>query len=191
MAERQLATSLCGIRNDHLARYLWAAERLGDRGRVIDAACGCGYGSSILADRGFSVTAFDIAPDAIEYARSHWDRPGIDWRICDLSSPEFAASDAVVSFETIEHLADPRQFLAAARTSAPRLIASVPNQDVIPFVRKRFPFHHRHYTTDEFAALLGECGWAVTEWFGQKDKFSDVHQRLNGRTIVVDAARVE
>mgnify|MGYP001394874467 CR=1 FL=1 len=191
MAERQLATSLCGIRNDHLARYLWAAERLGDRGRVIDAACGCGYGSSILADRGFTVTAFDIAPDAIEYARSHWDRPGIDWLICDLSSPEFASSDAVVSFETIEHLADPCQFLAAARTSAPRLIASVPNQDVIPFVRKRFPFHHRHYTTDEFAALLGECGWAVTEWFGQKDKFSDVHQGLNGRTIVVDAARVE
>ena len=191
MAERQLATSLSGIRNDHLARYLWASERLGDSGHVIDAACGCGYGSSILADRGFSVTAFDIAPDAIGYARSRWDRRAMDWRVCELSSAEFTASDAVVSFETIEHLADPRSFLAAARASAPRLIASVPNEDVIPFVRKRFPFHHRHYTVDEFAALLGECGWTITKLFGQKDKFSEVFPDVCGRTIVVDAVRVE
>lgn len=189
MAERQLASHLSGIRNDHLARYLWVSERLGDNGHVIDAACGCGYGSSVLADRGFNVTSIDIASDAIDYAKKHWDRPSITWRVGDLSTPELPHADFVVSFETVEHLRDPKPFLLAAHKAAPRLVVSVPNQNVIPFVKKRFPFHYRHYTLSEITGLLDECGWTVTDWFGQRDKFSMVWPQLDGRTIVVDAVR--
>lgn len=191
MAERQLATTLSGIRHDHLARYLWVSELLGDKGHVIDAACGCGYGSSVLADRGFDVTAIDIAKDALAYAKTHWDRPTIAWLVGNLEEPSLPDADAVVSFETVEHLIDPKPFLTAARKAAPRLVVSVPNQDVIPFDKKRFPFHHRHYTLNEVKELLAQCGWLVTAWFGQRDKYSVVWPELDGRTLVVDAVRVE
>jgi hypothetical protein len=137
------------------------------------------------------VTAIDLASDAIAYGKKHWDRPSIKWQVGDLSSPVLPKADAVVSFETVEHLKDPREFLLAAHRAAPRLVVSVPNQNVIPFVKKRFPFHYRHYTHHEIVTLLDECGWSVSSWFGQRDKFSLVWPELDGRTLVVDAVRSE
>lgn len=189
--ERQYKTNLGDIRADHLARYLWASDMIGPAGKAIDAACGCGYGSSILADRGLDVTALDISPEALAYGMRHWDRPSIAWGQCDLlCSPVLPNADVVVSFETVEHLKRPKKFLRAAREAAPRLILSVPNEEVIPFHASRFPFHCRHYTRRQLFKRLRECGWGVRAWFGQKDKHSLVVPELDGRTLIVDAIRV-
>ena len=53
----------------HLAVYEWIAERV--RGmRVIDMACGEGYGADLLAARGAaSVIGVDANPEAHEHAR--------------------------------------------------------------------------------------------------------------------------
>jgi 2-polyprenyl-3-methyl-5-hydroxy-6-metoxy-1,4-benzoquinol methylase len=190
--ERLYKSDLGDVRQDHLARYLWAAERLGDRGHIIDAACGCGYGSSILADRGCDVTAIDASDVALAYGRKHWDRPSITWsRMNLLDAPVLPQADAVVSFETVEHLKRPKVFLRAAYAAAPRLILSVPNETIYPWSRSKNPFHCRHYTRDQLFKRLRECGWKVTDWFGQRDKFSLVWPELEGRTLIVDAARIE
>ncbi|HEX8870421.1 MAG TPA: class I SAM-dependent methyltransferase, partial [Lentzea sp.] len=47
------------------------------RGRVLDAGCGTGDNALFLASRGFRVTGVDIAPSAIETARSRGD--GVEW----------------------------------------------------------------------------------------------------------------
>lgn len=188
--ERLYKSDLGDVRRDHLSRYLWAAERLGDHGRVVDAACGCGYGSSVLADRGCEVTAIDVSDVALACAKRHWDRPSIAWVKMDLlDAPDLPEADAVVSFETVEHLKRPKVFLRAAAVAAPRLILSVPNEDVFPYDPKRNPYHCRHYTKDQLFKRLRECGWTVTAWFGQKDKFSLVEPERIGRTLIVDAVR--
>jgi 2-polyprenyl-3-methyl-5-hydroxy-6-metoxy-1,4-benzoquinol methylase len=190
--ERIYKSDLDSVREDHLARYLWAAERIGDKGHVIDAACGCGYGSSVLADRGCDVTAIDVSGKALSYARQHWDRPSIDWLRMDLlEDPQLPQADVVVSFETVEHLKRPKLFLRAARLAAPRLIMSVPNEAVFPWSKAKNPFHCRHYTKEQLEKRLRECGWRVQAWFGQKDKFSLVWPDLEEcRTIIADAVRI-
>lgn len=186
--ERQVAPTVDGIRRDHVARYEFAAKVLQPGSRVIDFACGVGYGCSILADAGHRVRGFDLDPEAIAYGSEHYARDGVELAIGNGNAPgELSEADAAVCFETIEHLEDPRPLLKALRGAAPILIASVPNEDKIPYAGQLF--HHRHYTRQQFKALLQECGWCVTEWFGQDDQLAEVSDDPEGWTTIAVATR--
>ncbi len=173
------------VRADHVHRYGWAAERI--TGHVIDAGCNCGYGAAILADAGLIVAAFDLWFQGLEYARKHSARPGITWVKADFEGAfEFPVTGAVVAFEVVEHLDDPRPLLREARRVAGRLFASVPNQDEWPWQPRLAPVHKRHYTRGDFEALLNECGWTVASWWGQYGGDSPVEPEVSGRTLVVE-----
>ncbi len=190
--ERQVAPTIDGIRRDHVARYQWAAVRVPVGGRVIDFSCGIGYGTRILGDAGLIARGFDIDPEAIAYAKEHYQpRPGFpEYLIRDATSPrDLGSYDAAVCFETIEHIKDPRPLLLALREASPLLLASVPNEEVFPW--KNYAFHFRHYTRAEFAALLLECGWLVTQWHGQLGPESEVEPHVNGRTLIAVCQRCE
>ena len=188
--ERQVAPKLDGIRRDHLARYEFAARALPPGSRVIDFACGVGYGSKILADAGHYARGFDREAEALAYAREHYASPQATFALADGNTPpELGNADAAVCFETIEHIEDPRPLLKALRLSAPTLIASVPNEEAFPW--RGYDHHFRHYTKHEFAEVLRQCGWCVTEWHGQEGDESDVAPDVNGRTLVAIAARDE
>lgn len=182
--ERQVAPTLEGIRRDHVARYEWAAKRL--KGRVVDIACGIGYGTQILARAGCHVLGVDVDAAAIAYGREHYRHGRARLKQADASqvSGEFHAA---VCFEAIEHLEDPRPMLRAARAAAGYLIASVPNEAVLPW--NNTTFHVRHYLRWQFERLLAECGWKVAEWWGQEGAESDVVRDLEGRTLIAVAER--
>ncbi|MGX9145929.1 class I SAM-dependent methyltransferase [Mesorhizobium sp. 128a] len=189
--ERQVAPTLDGIRRDHRARYEFAAKILGKKKRVLDLACGVGYGSAILADAGHSVVGIDRSDAAIDYGRQHFRRKNVALRAGDISEAdgyEPNAFQAAVCFETIEHLLDPLEALKSLRKAAPTLIASVPNETVFPH-GGRYKFHYRHYTRAEFTALLEEAGYQVTGWYGQAGTESEVEPNVEGRTLVVTAKR--
>src|ERR1041385_2327885 len=57
--------------NEHMARYTFAA-RLARGKRVLDAGCGAGYGAAALAETADSVAGVDVAEEAIEFARAHY-----------------------------------------------------------------------------------------------------------------------
>ncbi len=187
-----------GVRADHVARYHWAAGRVDEQqrapivrdprgGRVIDAGCNCGYGAAILADSGLLVAAFDLWFQGLEYARKHWHRPGIIWVSADFEADFiFPPVDAVVAFEVIEHLDDPRPLLRESRRVSGRLFASVPNEDKWPWAPRLYPAHKRHYTRGQLEALLNECDWQTIEWWGQRDGESPVEPEVSGRTLVVE-----
>ena len=51
----------------HLAVYEWIAERVAGQ-RVVDLACGEGYGSDVLSRAAASVVGVDANPEAHEHA---------------------------------------------------------------------------------------------------------------------------
>jgi 2-polyprenyl-3-methyl-5-hydroxy-6-metoxy-1,4-benzoquinol methylase len=100
----------------HLARYTWAAMVLRNTrpGRVLDAGCGGGYGSSMLARAlpNHQIVGGDYGEAAIAHARNHFgDIPNLRFDAIDVASwidlktwQPLGKFDYIVCFETIEHL---------------------------------------------------------------------------------------
>jgi SAM-dependent methyltransferase len=149
--------------NEHMARYHFAV-RLARGKRVLDAGCGAGYGSAELADVAETVTAIDIAAEAIEHARAHYALPQLSFEQASCTALPFGDGvfDLVVAFEVIEHLEDWRAFLQEARrvlAPAGQLIVSTPNR--LYYTESRGtqganPFHVHEFSFDEFLAELKE-----------------------------------
>jgi SAM-dependent methyltransferase len=146
----------------HLARYLWAGELVAGR-RVLDVACGSGYGAVLLRHAGARhVLGVDRDPAAIERARVRFGDAGIEFRCADaldltgLDGP----FDLVVSFETIEHLTGPDAFLdEVARVMAPgaTVVLSTPHRCYSEPPRNGRPanLHHvQEWDAREFETLL-------------------------------------
>ncbi len=91
-------------RSFHLSRYEFALEYCEDKD-VLDAACGTGYGSSLLGELAKSVHGIDLDSDAIEYARVKYGAEKIQFEKSLVENTAFEAGsfDVVVSFETVEH----------------------------------------------------------------------------------------
>ncbi|HXT71023.1 MAG TPA: methyltransferase domain-containing protein [Vicinamibacterales bacterium] len=166
-----------GRRSDaHVARYALACRFIRPGDRVLDAACGLGYGSAILADATLaeSVVGLDIDDDAVRYARDHYgrSRKRVRFDTCDAAGLDGlapASFDAIVSFETLEHLEDPDTFLAACRrllTPAGRIICSVPNQWVDETGEDPNP-HHLHVYDREKLEHSCSRHFFVEQVFGQ------------------------
>ena len=191
--ERQVSPTLDGIRRDHTARYEWAAKVLPAGSRVVDYACGIGYGTKILADAGHWAHGFDIDTEAVAYAEQHYAHPQATVKIGNGNAPgTVIRADTAICFETIEHIEDPRPLLKALRDACATLLASVPNESIIPWQQENgdtIAFHHRHYTKHEFKALLEECGWCPVKWFGQEGPESEVEENMHGRTLIAVCQR--
>ncbi len=180
--ERQIETSLEGIRRDHVARYEWARDQV--CGTVLDIGAGIGYGTAILS--GFDVASIEIDKDAIKHGNMHF---GASYSQRDLNLDscfwDIQPHGAAIAFEVIEHLKRPKTMLS--RIPSQVLYASVPNEDHFPYLTG-YRYHHRHYRPHEFRELLEVSGWHIVDELGQKNGFSDV-ENTTGRTIVVKAVR--
>ena len=185
-----MSETIAGIRADHRARYEWAAGRLAGR-KVVDAACGVGYGSKILANAECHVRAFDRSADALGFARENYNHDHrIQYVEGELEHVQFPKDfDAVVCFEALEHTDKPDKALQNFRGMAPWLYVSVPNETVFPYRGQKY--HHRHYSAGQLEALLNRNGWEVREWWGQEGTDSPVRERVNGRTLVAVCERVK
>src|SRR5688572_13586982 len=119
---------------EHWHRYAFALPLARGR-RVLDAACGEGFGSALLAGAATSVIGVDIDPQAVSHARGRYGaRAGLDYREADCTRldalPE-ASFDLIVSFETLEHVAEQERMLDGfARLLAPDgvLLVSTPDK---------------------------------------------------------------
>jgi len=165
-------------------RYELAAKYAS--GRVLDAACGCGYGTSILSRNAVAV-GIDYSPSAIDWAETYYPGPEyIRGKIED--EPWSGKFEAVISLETLEHLPKPSIALQAFRRAGKVLIASVPNEELYPFRKENFSQddspHFRHYTPVQFQELLEGSGSKVSEKFCQKDKKGDIHGGTDGMFLI-------
>jgi ubiquinone/menaquinone biosynthesis C-methylase UbiE len=165
------------VRYQHLERYHWAAEFVEGK-RVLDVACGTGYGTVHLANaRAAQVDGFDCSREAINFAKHSWALPNAAFALAAANYlPVADASyDVYISFETIEHVEDDDALLReATRVLKPDglLLVSTPNRDLLdpgisiddkPFNR----FHIREYCHDEFAEKLKKYFGSIS-WYGQR-----------------------
>jgi SAM-dependent methyltransferase len=143
----------------HLAVYEWIGARVIGR-RVMDMACGEGYGSEVLSRSATSVLGVDANPEAHEHARLRYRRQNLDFeRGLVETHGGRGAYDAVVFLQTIEHVHDPIAVLAHFRSLlAPGGVAyvSTPNRLTLapPGAEKSDnPWHLKEYRAHEFDAL--------------------------------------
>lgn len=103
--ERQIGQKIDDIEIKHVERYEFAQEYCKDK-TVLDAACGCGYGSYILSNEAKSVLGIDHSQETIDYARKFWWAKNIAFSQFDLNTDltPLGTFDVIVSFETVEHL---------------------------------------------------------------------------------------
>ena len=164
---------------EHWHRYHFAGALVAGMD-VLDIACGTGYGSALLARRAARVTGGDVSQRAVDHARARYaGTSNLEFRQADCTALPFpdACFDAVVSFETIEHITAQEAFLDEARRvlrPGGRLILSCPNK--VEYSDKRHyanEFHLRELYRDELAALLAPR-FAQLAWFGQRTSFFSV-----------------
>ena len=141
---------------EHVERYRFARDHARGK-RVLDIACGEGYGTSALARAGASsVIGVDVSGEACERARQKY---GLDFRVGDAQAIPLPdrSIDLVVSFETIEHVEDASGFTReCARVLVPDgvLIVSSPNRPVYSGSGPTNPFHRFEFDEGEFRGLL-------------------------------------
>jgi SAM-dependent methyltransferase len=145
----------------HLAVYEWIAGRVGGL-RVVDMACGEGYGSAVLAATAASVVGVDANPEAHEHARLRYRAPNLRFERALLES--FAEpADAVVFLQTIEHVREPAQVLARLRSlvgAQGAVYVSTPNVLTLApagAARSDNPWHVHEYRAAEFERLCRGC----------------------------------
>jgi SAM-dependent methyltransferase len=144
----------------HLVVYDWIAARVGGL-RVIDMACGEGYGSAVLAERATSVVGVDANPQAHEHARRRYRRSNLRFER-DLIETFSEPADAVVFLQTIEHLQEPGAALehfselvgpgGAVYLSTPNVLTLAPKGAP----RSDNPWHVHEYRAAEFEDLCRE-----------------------------------
>jgi SAM-dependent methyltransferase len=145
---------------EHWHRYLFA-WRIAQGKRVLDAACGEGYGSALLARTAKSVLGLDIDASSIAHARERYgSRENLRYEIGDATAldVEPESFDLVVSFETLEHVEAQERMLegfARALTADGVLVISSPDKRTYSEVAGfRNEFHTRELYRDELLAML-------------------------------------
>lgn len=145
------------IAYEHVHRYALCRESVAGK-RVLDLACGTGYGSALLAQAGAEVTAIDISPEAIREAKArHGDH--VKFLIADCHDLPFEDGkfDVVVANEMIEHVEDHDALIAQAKRVLAEdglFLVSTPNKPVYNRYKAPNVFHVSEMDIEEFRRLL-------------------------------------
>jgi O-antigen biosynthesis protein len=171
--ERYVPTETGEIRHEHLHRYGWCGPWLRGK-RVLDIACGEGYGSAMLARYAAEVTGIDISAEAVAHAANEYGDSSnlrfLEGSAALIPLPD-ASVDAVVSFETIEHLMEQDAMLdEIRRVLGPEGFLVISSPDKKNYSEKsghHNEFHVKELYFEELDSLLKSRFGAVA-YYGQK-----------------------
>jgi 2-polyprenyl-3-methyl-5-hydroxy-6-metoxy-1,4-benzoquinol methylase len=153
---------------EHAARYVFAAGYC--RGKcVLDVASGLGYGTDYFRTQGANAVGLELDEKSVQYSRCQYPSSTYVQGSAETMPGQWSeAYDVIVSFETIEHLARPGDFLQeVSRCLRPGglFICSTPNKSLYIFEGHN-PFHTKEFYFGEFLRFIG-TRLQVREVFGQ------------------------
>lgn len=150
-----------GMLLEHIERYEFSKKYC--RGRVLDIACGVGYGSEILLKRNPNIdelVGIDICESTIKYAKANYNFLETEYYVDDALNPnlknKYGTFDTILSFETIEHFEGDERFIKnlynLLKPDGTLIIST-------PFGRGKSqpcssPYHVYQYTEEEFLEVL-------------------------------------
>jgi SAM-dependent methyltransferase len=156
--------------DQNVVRYRFACQFVAHL-RVLDVACGSGYGTEMLASSGEAVSVLGV-DNWVDTECSRRPGQGMSFLVaraeCLPIQPE--SFDVAISMETIEHLAEPVNFLEQLRqTLVPGGLAiiSTPLNNEASRFQPDNPYHRREYSANEFHSL-------ITRSFGSCDLWSQI-----------------
>jgi GT2 family glycosyltransferase/SAM-dependent methyltransferase len=147
---------------EHYHRYALAA-RFTAGARVLDLACGEGFGPALLGAGAREVVGVDIDPQTVEHAAAHYRRDNLHFTVGSMIDPHLLDSaepfDVITCFEALEHVEDQDTLIAIVRrllTPGGVFLTSTPDVAVYSHEHGNDnPYHVRELTEPEFQALLG------------------------------------
>lgn len=188
---------------EHIQRYDFFAP-LCEGKIVLDAACGTGYGSHCLLEKGKAekVTGIDISKEAIDFSSKYKSDQLQFMQLDCLKLNELNEKyDIIISFETIEHVNDPELFIrkaAEALKSGGRFVCSTPNKDRLSGAGNINPFHPSELTYEEFHNAFSRY-FTIEKTFHQSESVSysryleikHMLSKMNGRMSAYALNRIE
>ncbi|HKG39931.1 MAG TPA: methyltransferase domain-containing protein [Conexibacter sp.] len=153
----------------HLVVYEWIGARTIGK-RVVDMACGEGYGSEVLSRSAAAVVGVDANPEAHDHARLRYVRQNLCFER-DLVETFSEECDAVVFLQTIEHVQNPGEILEHFKAMlAPGGIAYVSTPNLLTLAppgaeKSENPWHVKEYRAEEFRSLC-EAHFEQVELWG-------------------------
>lgn len=163
------------IEAEHLHRYRIISSQLSGM-KVLDAGCGSGYGSNILAKYCLEVYAIDISQETIDWCNEKYGEVNnLTYIKASLDKLPFEDNefDCIVNLEVIEHVNKEIQeaFLQEAkRVLKPNgiLIMSTPNKRVYTDESNyKNPYHVCEFYPDEFRRFL-EVEFSSVKMYNQE-----------------------
>lgn len=156
--------SFCGpetnIYKEHAARYNFASKYIKSK-KVLDIACGSGYGCEILLENGAKyVVGSDISEETINYAKKNYQKKNIEFIINDIKKLDFLDEefDCIVSFETLEHVKEQDAVITELKRVLKKggmLIISTPNLESRTNDEEDINrFHKKELTVEEFKEMI-------------------------------------
>jgi 2-polyprenyl-3-methyl-5-hydroxy-6-metoxy-1,4-benzoquinol methylase len=134
----------------HVYRYNLAADLILEGERVLDVACGIGYGAGILQSKHVikyvGVDKMDIPDDFKKHGTflsgvdlDVWE-PSLEW-------------DVSVSFETLEHVKEPQRLANILKRASRLIVLSTPTRPTMHMN----PYHLHDFTVDDVLTMFDDC----------------------------------
>jgi 2-polyprenyl-3-methyl-5-hydroxy-6-metoxy-1,4-benzoquinol methylase len=196
------------VKLEHLGRYLFAADYLAQfQPKVIaDIAAGVGYGIPELTRAAGSIVAVDSSQEMLKLASAKYGGGNVTFVQQDIDQgtmvSEIGASlvDAIVSFETLEHLLNPsgavEQFSQLLRSGG-HLICSVPNVIFEPLWPHQWgaaglpanKCHTQLFNFNSFSRLLNQHDFAISYRVGQS--WTNILYRRESELVQKEALKLK
>lgn len=172
---------------EHWHRYLWAGEFTKNK-KVLDIACGSGYGSHHLSQYAKQVVGCDISEESVAYANEKYKSQNLTFSAQSITSLNFndAEFDVIVSFETIEHIDDIGQHQALKEIkriikSDGLFIVSTPFIESRQYVKDNL-YHKKEFYFDEYINFLKKYFKHVAI-LGQTMAYSSIIGKCSGNIV--------
>ena len=144
---------------EHLHRYALAAKLVAGK-KVLDIACGEGYGSKILSGVAVSVTGVDVNEEVIRQAEKKYTSTGLKFVHGSVNKipADDGSFDVIVSFETLEHTTHHeemlQEFKRVLRVNGLLIISTPDKKTYSDDTGYRNPHHVKELYAEEFRSLI-------------------------------------